>query len=72
MNSNRKINHQVRWIVAQIHVGTSYVEVAQNIADRYDRHNPKPPPERSFKARAITDALIQHRRNRLDYERIMG
>ena len=66
MSHTRTVRYDVQWLMRRVHVGTSYPEVAADIAGRcrttvfgVDR------------AKAITDALIQHRRNRADYTSVM-
>ena len=63
----RTIRTDVKWILNRIHVLTSYQIVATDISDRCgDRFG------QQARAHAITDAVIQHRRNRLDYAWVMG
>ena len=64
----RTIPFDIKWILARTHISRTYIEVAADIAGRLDNQG----FFGSIRARAITDALIQHRRNRLDYAWVMG
>jgi len=69
--SDRKTGFAVSWIVNRMHVGESYRDVALEF-DRRCAENAEPPITGRDRSRAITDALIQHRRNRADYAWVMG
>jgi len=67
---SRQIPYQVKWLLGHVHASTSYRVVAIDIAERIDCHNAI--VTRRARARTITDALIQHRRNRAEYDWVMG
>jgi len=66
-----KIRFDITHILGRTHVGTSYRDVLDDFAARIDNNLTTPAP-RLERARILTDAAIQHRRNRLDYAWVMG
>ena len=64
----RTIRTDVKTVCSRLHVADAYETVAANIAARADRNG----IVGEARAHAITDAVIQHRRNRLDYAWVMG
>ena len=68
MTHTRTVRYDVKTICSRLHVADAYETVAANIAARAKRNN----VSGTDRARAITDALIQHRRNRNDYAWVMG
>lgn len=66
----RVISFQISWILGRIHVATPYSEVAEDILERLQQ-NPASKLTRHAVARVVTDALIQHRRNRAQYADVM-
>ena len=67
MSHTRTIRYDVQWLMRRVHVGTSYPEVAVDIASRCRTNRVRC----DDRAKAITDALIQHRRNRADFASVM-
>jgi hypothetical protein len=68
MKDSRKTGYVIRTIVGRIHVATPYEEVAREIMERTDGKG----MDRRLVSRSVTDAVIQHRRNRAEYAWIMG
>lgn len=64
--ADRKLRTDAKWLVDRTHVSTPYEVVAADIARRAEGW-----PQRD-RAKAITDALIRHRQNKIDYSWVMG
>jgi len=69
---HRRINSQVVWILGRTHIATPYEDVAADIAERLRANNTGVDIPQRPRAQLITDALIQHRRNRAEYRWVMG